>query len=450
MELSALGAGRRICIQCHDNPDADALASGYALGRYFTEEGGAETVRFIYGGAHSITKPNLVMMTELFEIPVRQVTRLPPCDLLIFADCQPGEKNVTQLPGESKLEIAVIDHHRTKLQNSDTIHILSNLGSCATVIYDLLRKAEAACLDEPMMTALYYGLYCDTCELKDIFHPLDRDMQNDLDINQYHFSALVNSNLTTWDMTCISKALSSYRLLPEIHTAIVSVETADPNILGIVGDFLEQVDQINQCVSFCRVPRGYKLSARSCRHTTKANDFLEHLCGNQKTSGGHRTKAGGFLPEQDLTIREVEELLVRRALDYFKTYPLIDTRSDAVPIEDMKVYRKKPIPRRAVCAAEILPAGTPLLIRELQEDLEQTSSEELFLVVGQQGETYYMSKEKFESIYHFEDRPVHTDYDYEPTIRNRLTGRSIRLEPTSTPVFPTRRAGSTPSSWTGA
>ena len=48
MRLSDLLQYEKIYIQCHDNPDADAIASGYALYRYFTYMG--KEVILFYGG----------------------------------------------------------------------------------------------------------------------------------------------------------------------------------------------------------------------------------------------------------------------------------------------------------------------------------------------------------------------------------------------------------------
>ena len=39
MKLSELLMFNPIIVQCHDNPDADAIASGYALYSYFKEKG---------------------------------------------------------------------------------------------------------------------------------------------------------------------------------------------------------------------------------------------------------------------------------------------------------------------------------------------------------------------------------------------------------------------------
>ena len=54
MKLSELLKYDDIVIQCHDNPDADALSSGYALSWYLCKNG--KTPRFIYRGKNKIQK----------------------------------------------------------------------------------------------------------------------------------------------------------------------------------------------------------------------------------------------------------------------------------------------------------------------------------------------------------------------------------------------------------
>ena len=54
MLLKELLPYKNIIIQCHDNPDADALASGYALKWFF--EKNKKNVRFIYRGRYEIRR----------------------------------------------------------------------------------------------------------------------------------------------------------------------------------------------------------------------------------------------------------------------------------------------------------------------------------------------------------------------------------------------------------
>ena len=64
LKLSDFCRYQKVVIQCHDNPDADALASGFAL-RWFLAKKGVD-VRFVYGGANPITKSNLVLMDACY------------------------------------------------------------------------------------------------------------------------------------------------------------------------------------------------------------------------------------------------------------------------------------------------------------------------------------------------------------------------------------------------
>ena len=96
MRLAELLAYNNIIIQCHDNPDADSIASGYAAYVYLQENG--KEVRLIYGGRNAIRKSNLVMMVKELEIPiehVRNMSEAEPAELLVTVDCQYGEGNVT-------------------------------------------------------------------------------------------------------------------------------------------------------------------------------------------------------------------------------------------------------------------------------------------------------------------------------------------------------------------
>ena len=48
MKLTDLLSYQKVYIQCHDNPDADTIASGFALYRYFIDKG--KEVVFFYSG----------------------------------------------------------------------------------------------------------------------------------------------------------------------------------------------------------------------------------------------------------------------------------------------------------------------------------------------------------------------------------------------------------------
>ena len=87
MKLNELLAYDDIIVQCHDNPDADAISSGYALWFYLRYRG--KNARFIYSGRNEITKSNLVLLKETYNIPSEYVTALDTePELLVTVDCQ--------------------------------------------------------------------------------------------------------------------------------------------------------------------------------------------------------------------------------------------------------------------------------------------------------------------------------------------------------------------------
>ena len=80
-----------IVIQCHNAPDADALASGYAVYCYLKQHG--KRVRMIYSSPKDseihIQKSNLLLMIKDLEIPIEYVSSLEEePDLLLLVDCQ--------------------------------------------------------------------------------------------------------------------------------------------------------------------------------------------------------------------------------------------------------------------------------------------------------------------------------------------------------------------------
>ena len=90
MRLSDLHDFSKITIQCHDNPDADAIASGFAMYKYFQARG--VDVSFIYGGRFPLQKSDLKLLVEKLGISVsyRNEVEGRISGLLLMVDCQYG------------------------------------------------------------------------------------------------------------------------------------------------------------------------------------------------------------------------------------------------------------------------------------------------------------------------------------------------------------------------
>ena len=68
MRLEELLQYDDIMIQCHDDPDADAIACGWTLLTYLESKG--KTPRLVYTGERKVRKVNLLLMLDKFSIPL--------------------------------------------------------------------------------------------------------------------------------------------------------------------------------------------------------------------------------------------------------------------------------------------------------------------------------------------------------------------------------------------
>lgn len=212
MILTDLTRFKQIVIQLHDNPDADAAGSGYALYRYFRAFG--RDVRLVYGGRNAVSKSNMKLMISELDIPLEHIAELEPPELLLTVDCQYGEGNVQRFEAQN---VAVIDHHKTGRQSDSMAEIRSHLVSCSTLCYAMLKDAGFDVNgDVRIATALYYGLYMDSNQLSEISHPLDRDMIDLLRYDKTLVSRLKFANFSMSELETAGLAISHNNYIEKI------------------------------------------------------------------------------------------------------------------------------------------------------------------------------------------------------------------------------------------
>ena len=339
LRLSDLTKYSDIVIQCHDNPDADALASGHAIIWYLKRKG--IPARFIYGGRNQISKSNLVLMINRLGIKAEHVRRLDRPELLVTVDCQYGESNVTKFDAD---HVAVIDHHQISGHLPEMSEIRSNYGSCSTIIYEMLQMENIDInSDINLSTALYYGLMTDTNGFSEIFHPLK----------------------------IAGKALENAAFYEKNAYAIVEAEPCDPNILGIISDMLLEVDSIATCLVYSILSSGVKLSVRSCIKEVKASELAAYLAENLGGGGGHLVKAGALIKRDLLEAagvkyekETIDAFLKDRMESYFRSSEIIYAHDHVENLKNLTHYTKKEVGVGYVKASDLADSGHKMLIRK--------------------------------------------------------------------------------------
>lgn len=434
MRLADLEDFEQITIQCHDNPDADTIGSGFALYKYFESIG--KKVRFIYSGTNRINKSNLKLMVEYLDIPLEycKASDIEIIEgLLLLVDCQYGAGNVTKLPAENVL---VIDHHPLEIKDLKNYRIQQNLGSCATLVWMMLKEEGFPVdVDETVGTALYYGLYTDTNQFAELFNPMDLDMRESLAVNKRMITKFRNSNLSLKELEIAGIAMLRYNYNDEYHFAVIKAQPCDPNILGLISDFLLQVGEIDTCVVYNEQVDGYKLSVRSCIKEVNANELAEFLTEGIGSGGGHYEKAGGFISmkfyEEKYPTLHSEAYFNNRMTEYFDLFTVATTQDYQVDLNGMLEYRRINEPLCYVRLTDIVPMNSQVVLRTRVGDREMLLSEDTYLVMESDGMIRLYSKERFHKYFRTTENTMEDSYyvktEYVPTIKDCVSGHTYLL-----------------------
>ena len=431
MKLSDLLTYRDIAIQCHNIPDADCLASGFGLYRYFEAMG--RQPLFFYSGP-AITKPNLLGMVEELHIPVQHLNNIKQWPgLLIMVDCQYGAGNVARVEAEC---VAVIDHHIQEQELPPLCLLQPWLSSCSTLVWDLL-KQESFLVDEKLATALHYGLFTDSNGFSEVRHPLDRDMWDTLIINERILKKLKLSNLSLVDLSQVSAALNDIAADKKFRFALLSAPPCDPNILGFISDLCMQVDIVDIVLAYSQQPnRDIKFSVRTSTREARASELAAWLAKDIGSGGGHREKAGGYIAYDKYKERFAEKSFYSYCQevisDYCQTFRVLDcldsaSLQDWPDVASMKNYQKLPVCLGFIPCSGLFEDGCELQLRMLEGDMNVRVNKDTILMIGVMGEVYPMERTVFERSYQILAAPYTPRLYYAPTALNKNTGQRTSL-----------------------
>ena len=315
--------------------------------------------------------------------------------------------------------------------------ISSSMGSCSTLVWKLLQEeGYDVNSDENLGTALYYGLYTDTNQFSELCNPLDLDMREALRADMGLITLFRNSNLSLKELEIAGIALIRYSYNDDYEFAVIKAQPCDPNILGLISDFLLQVDAVKTCVVFNETNDGYKFSVRSCIREVNASELAGFLAQDMGSGGGHYEKAGGFISlklyEEKYPTMHTEGYFNNRMVQYFDSYELIYAEGYKADFSDMDSYAKRRMPIGFVKLDEVLSEGTPITIRTLKGDINMTVERNLYCVIGARGDVQPLEGRKFQKKYQILQGENNLgEYleklEYVPVIKDRDTGRDTRL-----------------------
>lgn len=427
MRLSDLLQFNDIVVQCHNNPDADAIASGFGVYTFLKNNG--KNVRLVYAGMNKIQKSNLCLMVETLKIPIEHVETLNNPELLVTVDCQYGEGNVQRFEAQN---IAVIDHHQISGELPVLQLVRSNIGACSTIVWDMLKSEGIdVSADRKLITSLYYGLLTDTNNFTEVSHPLDKDLRDEAVFDKALVTRFRNTNLSLKELVIAGKALIDYQYDEKYRFSVVQAEPCDPNILGMISDLVLEVDVVDTCVVYSILSGGIKLSVRSCIKEVRASELVQIITEGIGTGGGHVVKAGGFIKKDklDCSEEELSQFFTKRMKSYFEDAEIIYASKFNADLSGMKVYRKESLSVGYVKGTDMFPSGTKVNIRTLEGDLDIAIEEDIYIMIGICNEVYPIRKEKLDRSYIVTEDSYVFKGEYEPAIKDSIEGLSVSIVP---------------------
>jgi nanoRNase/pAp phosphatase (c-di-AMP/oligoRNAs hydrolase) len=291
--LGVLSDFKSVLIITHDNPDPDAIASGWAVQWLVQSKLGIRT-RLIGGGG--IVRAENRQMVQLLQPPIELLDTVEVSEdtAAVLVDCEYAADNHL-LSNSSVRPVAVVDHHpgsgrRKPLSFRD---IRTNAAASASIAASYLREQDLT-PDAKLATALLYAIRTETRGGESRHSRLDRqivmwlsDFADPAQLAEIESAPLARayfSDLVLALQTTFSYNGAALCFLPQAQGA---------EIIGEVADLLVRCEDIKQVMCAAIVGDNLLLSVRTKRGSGNAAQLVRDTIAGLGQGGGHECRAGG-------------------------------------------------------------------------------------------------------------------------------------------------------------
>ncbi|MBN1466480.1 DHH family phosphoesterase [candidate division KSB1 bacterium] len=286
-----LQGAKTLLILLHNNPDPDAIASGFALAALADSLCGvAATIAYngILGRAENRA------MVSLLDIPLVKTSsiRYSGYDRIAMVDTQPGQGN-NPLPAGMHTHI-VFDHHASSANiDADLVVYNSKLGATATLLCELLMAAKVD-IKINLATAIAYAIRSETQELRREANK--RDIQAYLAVYPLcslpKMGAITNPTLLNSYFQELAIALN--RACKFRHLIFIPLGYVDaPEIIAEMSDLFLRRERTSWALAVGNIQDSMYLSLRTNKKNARAFRVIQRIVGDNENAGGHNQFAGG-------------------------------------------------------------------------------------------------------------------------------------------------------------
>ncbi|HEY0673971.1 MAG TPA: DHH family phosphoesterase, partial [Longimicrobiales bacterium] len=280
-------------IVVHPDPDPDALASALAVRALLRRD--PDSVPIVTLG--DMTRPENRRMAELLSMRVTVATEdeLRKVARVIAIDHQP-----INLAQSSDTQIAVIDHHPVEHELRYTFADLRPAyGATATLLTEYICADDERRLDEPLATALLYGIMTDTDSLTRGVSPQDVKAYACLlaRADMPLLRKLERPSYKANSARAYGTALANLGVAGDVAVAFLGrLPEEDTHMLVEVADFCMGLEEITWSAAAAVIDDQVDLTLRHLGGSMSAGDLAKELIGEEGSGGGHATMARARVP----------------------------------------------------------------------------------------------------------------------------------------------------------
>jgi len=322
--FESIAGVKNLLVFLHDNPDPDAIASGYALQKLVAKK--VDVHPLLCAALHTGRPENMAMVKE-FNI---KVVRPSDVNFRIFkslaaVDTQPGTGN-NSIP-KNILPRIIIDHHplRRSSIKAPFTDIRTDIGATSTI----LTEYYAACGIKPtksVATALLYGVKTDTLNLSRSTTDADIRAHTFLlpFIHQRKLARIEVPNLDAAHYSALIRGIVNARVYGNLIFA-------DLGTINSVDEVAQAADLlIRNLGSSCSVVMGdieenIYLSMRLANGRKNSSALIRKIIGRYGNAGGHGRAAAGRISMKGLS--EEQRKSLKNTL-YKKIFAIFSKKED--------------------------------------------------------------------------------------------------------------------------
>jgi nanoRNase/pAp phosphatase (c-di-AMP/oligoRNAs hydrolase) len=284
---------QRVTIVAHDNPDPDAISTGWGLHTLIAERLGCP-VSLVAGGA--IVRAENRHMVDLLSPPIELVDEIPTGEdtAVVLVDCGLGTSNhlVTR---QAVRPVAVIDHHEIHggAPEIPFLDLRPELAASATIAAQYLREQHVEPGDK-LASAMLYAIRTETRGHETHHTALDREVV--LWLTQRADPTLLaeieSAPLTRQYFRDLALALQSTIVFDDVAFCLLP-RAEGAEIVGELADMLVRCHSLHRVLAAAVVDGSLLLSVRTEHSEDNAAQLVQTVLRDLGSGGGHTHRAGG-------------------------------------------------------------------------------------------------------------------------------------------------------------